>query len=124
MLRDLQHPILWTFSYNYGYRDYFFSARVVYDWIDDLTVFPDDQTWLGALHERALREADVVCEVARNPHETLLLDRPNGLYFPNAVDADHFSEAPTPNPAKRGRAFRKVLAKGKPIVGYYGALAR
>ena len=125
LLRDLPALILWCFTYNYGYRDYFLTGvRVVYDWIDDLSVFPYDQGWLGALHARALREADVVAAVARNLHADLLNVRKDALYLPNAVDARHFREPPSPNPASQDTEMKKILAAGKPIAGYYGALAR
>ena len=125
ILRDLPALILWTFTYNYGYRDFFpTGVRVVYDWIDDLSVFPYDQGWLGALHARALSEADIVAAVARNLHADLLTVRPNALYLPNAVDASHFRQVPSPNPASLDVGMKRVLAAGKPIAGYYGAMAR
>lgn len=124
LLRDLPRLTLWTFTYNYGYRDYFGSGvRVVYDWIDDLSVFPYDQGWLMALHERAVKECEVVAAVARTLHTDLLAMRPDALYVPNAVDAVHFSQPPEPNPASRDKDFARILASGKPIAGYYGALA-
>ena len=124
LLRDLPLLTLWTFTYSYGYRDYFGpGVRVVYDWIDDLSVFPYDQGWLKALHGRAVRESEVVAAVARTLHAELITTRPDALYLPNAVDAAHFSRAPEPNPANRDKDFARILAAGKPIAGYYGALA-
>lgn len=124
LLRDLPRLTLWTFTYNYGYRDYFGpGVCVLYDWIDDLSVFPYDQGWLMALHERAVRESEVVAAVARTLHADLLATRPDALYLPNAVDAVHFRQAPEPNPASRDKDFARILASGKPIAGYYGALA-
>ena len=124
LLRDLPRITLWTFTYNYGYRDHLPpDVRVIYDWIDDLAVFHQDPVWLRALHDRAVREADIVASVARALHTELRAVRPDAIYLPNAVDADHFRHAPNPNPARKDKDFMDILAKGKPIAGYYGALA-
>ena len=119
-LAELPRTILWTFSYNYDYRDAFPpDARVVYDWIDDLAVFPYDQGKLAALHARALRESDLVISVARRLHEDALRVRPDARYVPNAVEAGRFEAEPRSQPRARrsrvrgdrrgGQADRRVL---------------
>lgn len=123
-LAALPRLVVWTFSYNVGYRDAFpAEARWVYDWIDDLAVFPYDQRALAAMHARALREADVVASVARPLHAQALRARPDALYVPNAVESGRFEREPAPNPALADPAFAAVLAAGRPVAGYYGALA-
>lgn len=125
LLRKLPNLVLWTFTYNYGYRDYFSGdAAIIYDYIDDLSVFPYDQGWLAALHQRATREAEVVAAVARNLHQELCASRADALYLPNAVDPTHFRDAPTPNPASSDMDFVSLLETERSIAGYYGALAR
>ncbi|MCL4763258.1 MAG: glycosyltransferase, partial [Burkholderiales bacterium] len=123
-LAGLPRPVLWTFSYNVDYRDRFGAgARLVYDWIDDLAVFPYDQRKLAAMHERALREADVVVSVAHRLHERALGERPDARYVPNGVEEGRFDREPEPNPALSDPAFARLVADGRPIAGYYGALA-
>lgn len=125
LLRDIPKLILWTFTYNYGYRDYFSNGvRVIYDWIDDLAVFPYDQQWLKALHQRAVKEADLIVAVARTLHGELVGIRPDAIYLPNAVDSVHFNPPPEPNNASKDQAFSRILSSGRPIAGYYGALAK
>jgi GT2 family glycosyltransferase/2-polyprenyl-3-methyl-5-hydroxy-6-metoxy-1,4-benzoquinol methylase/glycosyltransferase involved in cell wall biosynthesis len=103
-LAGLPNLILWTFSYNYDYRDrYPERARVIYDWIDDLKVFPYDQEVLRELHARAMKEADVVAAVARPLHELALKERADAIYLPNAVEAARFEREPTPNAARSPR---------------------
>jgi glycosyltransferase involved in cell wall biosynthesis/2-polyprenyl-3-methyl-5-hydroxy-6-metoxy-1,4-benzoquinol methylase len=124
-LCGLPRATLWLFSYNYEYRDAFPPGTpVVYDWIDDLKVFPFDQRKLETLHARAMREATVVIAVARRLHERALAERPDARYVPNAVEEGRFEREPEPNPALADPKFAGILAKGKPIAGYYGALAR
>jgi len=125
LLWGLHNPVLWTFPYNYDYRDRFPSdIAVIYDWIDDLSVFPYDQEMLAKLHARAMKEATLVACVARRLHDMALAERPDVLYLPNAVEEGRFDHPPTPNPALSDKAFARIVASGKPIAGYYGALAR
>lgn len=122
-LRELPDPILWSFSYNFGLKDdYSASARVIYDWIDDLEVFPYDRAFLDRTHRRALDEASVVTTVARKLHAAATLVRPDAVYLPNGVDDEHFGVTdllPVDDPQ-----IGELLSRRKPIAGYYGALAR
>lgn len=121
-LAELPDPILWTFSYNYVLRDqYPADVRIVYDWIDDLTVFPYDQVKLRRDHERALREATVVLSVAGRLHEQAKRIRPDALYLPNAVEFERFAAPPAELPDDP--VLHALLRDGKPLAGYYGALA-
>jgi glycosyltransferase involved in cell wall biosynthesis len=43
------------------------------------------------------------------------------IYHPNAVDYEHFHIEK--DPAKCPKIIQSILAEGKPIIGYYGALA-
>jgi GT2 family glycosyltransferase/2-polyprenyl-3-methyl-5-hydroxy-6-metoxy-1,4-benzoquinol methylase len=125
LLWTLEKSTLWTFTYNYDYRDRFpADTPVIYDWIDDLTVFHHDQVVLGKLHARAMKEADVVASVARKLHQEALRERQDAIYLPNAVEEGRFDRSPTPNPALADKAFARLVSSRKPIAGYYGALAR
>lgn len=125
LLLSLERLTLWTFSYNYDYRDRFPAGTpVIYDWIDDLTVFPQDQALLQRLHARAMKESALVACVARKLHETAARERPDAIYLPNAVEEGRFDDPPTPNPALNDKKFRRLTSSGRPIAGYYGALAR
>lgn len=121
-LVQLSEVILWAFTYNLPYAQAFGDrACLVYDWIDDLGVFPYDQGWLQKLHQQGLRDADVVVSVARRLHESARVVRPDAIYLPNAVEYQRFASENTrvsPDPV-----FEKVLALGRPVAGYYGALA-
>lgn len=124
VLRGLPDLLIWTFSYNYGYRDYFFpSTPAIYDWIDDLEVFPFDQAALTALHERALGEASVVACVAKVLMDQALASRPDALYLPNAVEYERFAEARIVGSDIHDPELAKFLGRSGPLCGYYGALA-
>ena len=124
LLSELPRVVLWTFTYNYNYRDYFPpETRVIYDWIDDLSVFPYDQNFLARLHRRALGEANIVASVARRLHEQASTIRSDAIYLPNAVEQGRFETLPHPNPARNDPDLAGCFRSGKPIAGYYGALA-
>lgn len=122
-LRSLRDPILWAFTYNFPLVDQFpRGATAVYDWIDDLAVFPHDQVTLHRNHARALREAALVATVARRLHREAQKTRQDAVYLPNAAEYERFAD-PTVAPAVDPQ-LRQVAASGRPVAGYYGALAR
>ena len=121
LLGELPSPLLWTFPYNFHLADgYPQPRRTVYDWIDDLSVFPYDRDLLEKNHARALAEATLVACVARRLHEEAKAARPDALYLPNGVEYERFA-APAAPP--RDEATLSFLAPGAPVAGYYGALA-
>lgn len=121
-LAALPDPVVWAFSYNYHQTDaYPASATKVYDWIDDLAVFPHDPKLLQRNHDRAVKEAAVVASVARRLHEHLLPARADAVYLPNAAEADRFAD-PAVRPADDPE-LAPLLARSKAVAGYYGALA-
>jgi len=121
-LRELRESILWTFTYNFTQKlDYAADAETVYDWIDDLSVFPYDQTMLKRAHVRALREATMVTCVARCLHDTATRTRPDALYLPNAVEFDRFADDDVAVPDDL--TIQDWLDRPGPVIGYYGALA-
>ncbi len=59
VLERIPEPLLWSFPYNFEQTRMFSAgARVVYDWIDDLSVFPYDRTLLETNHAQALARGD------------------------------------------------------------------
>jgi len=122
VLATIRDPILWTLTYNFDRRDvYPASARTVYDWIDEFEVFNFDRAFLQRNHQRALSEATLVLTVARRLHEKAVAERPDALYVPNGVEYEHFSGqfAQVMDPVD----IDISLPDGKPIAGYYGAMA-
>lgn len=122
LLRDIPKLLRWALPYNYeSGGENTLGARVVYDWIDDLQVFPFDRGFLMENHARALQEAAAVFCSARKLLDEARRTRPDALYLPNAVDFSHFAGDATGQ--LHDRRLRRLLNEGKPIAGYYGALA-
>ncbi|MEK7832391.1 MAG: glycosyltransferase, partial [Acidobacteriota bacterium] len=150
LLHEIPQPVLWTLPYNFDRSDkYPDSACKVYDWIDDLAVFPYDREFLESNHRRALAEAAVVASVAAPLHKQALSVRPDAIYLPNGVEFEAFAQTekqpergqqpergrsrPQPGSRTFPSALQPVIQndcdldnwvnKGKPLAGYYGALA-
>ena len=123
LLHEVPNPLLWAFPYNFnGVGAYPAAVRTVYDWIDDLQVFPYERAFLEANHTRALHEATIVASVARKLHEEALRVRGDALYLPNGVEYEHFSDRHAVRPDDPDLA--PILRDHKPVAGYYGALAK
>jgi len=119
LLARIPDPLLWTLPYNYQHAARY-RGRTVYDWIDDLSVFPYARRLLARNHDQALNEATVVVSVSRTLHEQALAKRDDAVYLPNAVEYEHFARPAAVTDDDRVQA---MLAEGKPIAGYYGAIA-
>jgi glycosyltransferase involved in cell wall biosynthesis len=92
---------------------------LVYDYLDavDLSDKPGEKNL--ALHRAALRKAQIVLATAGSLFDDARKTVSRVVLCPNAVDFDHFNNVEAPVPPD----LQRVLDKGKPVVGYYGALA-
>ena len=123
LLHELPRPILWMSEPDQAERARDFrQATLIYDVLDTLevtTVGPVTDERL-ARHHDLLQAADLVTVTARRLMEETLPLRPDALLVPNGVDPAHFApDATRPVPAD----LAPIKAKGRPIVGYFGALA-
>ena len=95
----------------------FERAAVIYDILDDLSIYDDDEAGVpprsrvSAHHPQVMAEADIVTVSAPVLAERHRHERPDLLLVPNGVDVDRFH----PTPREPGR--------DRPVVGYHGAIA-
>ncbi|MCK6683590.1 MAG: polysaccharide pyruvyl transferase family protein [Thermoanaerobaculia bacterium] len=138
--RALSRVLLIVLSYNRHWIAHFTDPLVIYEYIDELDVFSvDDKVQLKRDHDRLLTEADLVVATAQQLLEGVRPARPDALLCPNGVDYSHFAAAQgittTPPPPDMGPFLQKgtresglhglpLLRPQRPIIGYYGALAR
>jgi hypothetical protein len=112
-----------AFTWNEKYTRRFDRARLIYDWVDDLSAFAGRRAALEQQHARLLASAELVLTTARRLWEQAKKSRPDALLCPNGVDFAHFAAArhrgglPPPD-------LTPILESGRPIIGYHGALAR
>jgi glycosyltransferase involved in cell wall biosynthesis len=102
----------------------FKRPRVIYDHLDDLRVHCNSDVINYAAiaqHEELLRIAEVVSVTAERLYARIRQIRPDAVLCPNGVHYDHFAlGAAPPMPSD----LKALVASDKPIVGYYGALAK
>jgi GT2 family glycosyltransferase len=114
-LRRLSRPWLWAFAYNAPWRTWP-GARLAYDVIDDLAIFPEPLWYLRLRQLHALRRADRVFAASGPLLAAIRTERPDAVLLPNAVDLPAFDAEP--------RAARVLATGRRPVAGYVGALAR
>lgn len=123
VLKRIPSPIAVTYVYNYSWVRHLAEPTAVFEHIDELEVFTatHDIGYLRQWFEQALTKADVVSASATDLLEKITERRPDAVLCPNGVDFAHFARR-----AAGGLPpddLVPILDKGRPIVGYYGALA-
>jgi hypothetical protein len=119
----LGRPFIHLMTWNYKHIPRFIVPRVVYDFVDELSVSGSNRARLEQQHATLLQTAIVVLVTAERLYQQVQSIRPDVILCPNGVDYGHFAPArlagqPAPDD------FAPIVALGKPVVGYYGALAR
>ncbi len=125
LVRRVPNPILlvgWTGHWETIKQ--FRSPLVIYDYLDSLSVssrggVPDRHKL--ELHRKLVTRSEIVLATARQLYDEVKQLRPDAIFCPNGVDYDHFRlSAPPPVPVD----IADLVGAGRPIIGYYGALAR
>ncbi len=124
VLHHLPDPLVWALTYNWERAArYPEGTRTVYDWIDEIDVFDGyDLNKLKRLHALGLTDAGMITASARSLLGKAGEQRPDALYLPNAVEFERFAEWRVSAPAHP--VLQRFLQDGRPIAGYYGAIAR
>ena len=117
-----QHPtVLWATRPDHrACLDLFPTARLIYEVIDELDVFPLACDAMEHDHLRLLMEADVVTATAEKLHAKVQRIRPDAILSPNGVRIEDFQIEPGAEPPAD---LAPIVRRGRPIIGYYGALA-
>jgi glycosyltransferase involved in cell wall biosynthesis len=101
-------------------------AVVVYEYIDEIHPDISGERMIGFIkkrHKYMIENANVILTTADNLYEEIINDRSDGVYLnPNGVDYSHFHIQHTRDGISQD--MRRIIEKGKPIIGYYGALAK
>jgi glycosyltransferase involved in cell wall biosynthesis len=89
---------------------------IIYDCMDELTMFKGASDMLRAQEIYLLSEADIVFTGGKSLYESKKNVHDNVHCFPSSVDRTHFGQA------ANGISVPDDLPKGKPIVGFYGVI--
>lgn len=118
----LEQPLIYLLTWNSDYARAFRNPRIIYDFVDEIDVFYGDRKKIAEGHRFLLKNARVVLATAKPLVDQVLSIRPDVIYCPNGVVYEHFdrSEEHLTPPED----ISHLMTEGKPIIGYYGALAR
>lgn len=121
LYEKLPEPIAVTYVYNHHWTRYLRRPRVVFEHIDELEVFvaAHDIGDLRRWYAGAVSGAELVAASAGDLLEKVRRDRPDAILCPNGVDYRHFARPPGEPPAD----VADLVDAGRPVVGYYGAIA-
>lgn len=122
-----QNPIFIAYTYHYRWARLLRSPVIIYELIDHLDIFSNFSIrTLRRYHRRLLRRADVVVGTAGDLLAELKPTRPDAILCPNGVDLAHFATFATVDLAGEDAIppdMRPIVARGQPVIGYYGAMA-
>ncbi len=116
-------PLVYILCWNREYLDGFDVPRLIYDYIDRLEVFEGDQREIALNHKEFLLSASLTMATADHLYRDALSVRPDCVFCPNGVDYDHFARTRERRADTPPAPLRSVVSAGRPIIGYYGALA-
>ncbi len=119
--RVISSPLIYLLTWNSDYASRFKNPQIIYDFVDDIDVFYGDQQQIAKGHRYLLANASFILATAQKLVEEAAAYRADVIYSPNGVVYEHFS---TPPPLLPPVDLLPILEKEKPIIGYYGALAR
>lgn len=121
--RRLDSPLVLALAYHEADLAKLGLVRLVYEVIDELDVLPGNLRELQRAHVRLMATAMTVTATAERLLEKARTLRPDALLSPNAVD-ERFIRTTVETTIGPPDDLAALVAGGRPIVGYYGALAR
>ena len=122
ILERVPNPLMVSYVYNFEFRKYLSNPTTIFEHIDHLDVFGSSfaMDQLGSWFDDAARDAEVVAASARDLQLEMLPRRPDTILCPNGVTFEHFAGH---RPGAVPSDLAEIVERGRPIVGYYGALA-
>lgn len=119
VLKDIKDPILYvTWAANSFYMKRYKAKTVIYDFVDDLEMFPLIGDKIYKCHDEFLEKADIILVTATRLIDKIKDRRPDAVLSHNAVSFDTWQVRGSVKPDEE---MKKLVGK-KPIVGYLGSL--
>lgn len=119
VLKDSRFMVGWFYSAAFvSVLESFDFETVVYDCMDELTLFKGASPELLAQENSLLSAADIVYTGGKSLYESKKEKHHNVFCFPSSVDVPHFSNANNDFVLKPG----DLSTIKNPIVGYYGVI--
>jgi glycosyltransferase involved in cell wall biosynthesis len=122
---NIAAPIVYFLSWNCQFAGHLNNPRVLYDYLDDINVFWGVKRLIQSDHFNMLSSAHWVMATSERLSKLTAQYRPAVYKIPNGVDYAFFTPGAARNDhLQEPEDIKPILAYGKPIIGYYGALAR
>lgn len=119
ILKDSKYLVGWFYSAAFvSVLNTFDFETVVYDCMDELTLFKGASPELLAQENSLLSAADIVFTGGKSLYESKKEKHHNVFCFPSSVDVAHFSTGETDSVVKPG----DLMNIKSPIIGYYGVI--
>jgi glycosyltransferase involved in cell wall biosynthesis len=122
IFHSMSEPIVFFLSYNAFGLSNFRHACCVYDYIDELAVFPGSRKTLEQNHRTLLKTATLVVATAERLWQQVKIHRPDALLCPNGVDYCFIRQV-VESTSQPPSDLISLLRPAAPVIGYYGALA-
>lgn len=117
-LRSGKAAIGWFYSPAFiPLLQYFSFETIVYDCMDELTLFKGAPSQLAQQEEQLIAKADLIFTGGKSLYEAKKRRHPNVHCFPSSVDQQHFARA-----LSRLAIPKDIAAIDKPIAGYFGVI--
>jgi glycosyltransferase involved in cell wall biosynthesis len=101
-------------------KELFSNSRLIYDYMDELDVFGSYCELMENDHKRLIDTSDVVMATSENLYSGVKKMRHDAILTPNGVRIEDFKVEVERIPSD----LEPIIKRNKPIVGYYGALAK
>ena len=118
---DLKKILFLQWVYNEIYTSFIKYDYLIYDYIDDISIFEEKTDRLIVSHNKLIKKADLCLAVSQILYDDIIKINKNSLYVPNGVDYGFFSK-----PIEESIStddIDKIRQNYDIIVCYYGALA-
>lgn len=118
-LKSSEYAVSWFYSSAFvSVLDTINFDTVIYDCMDELTLFKGASEKLIEQEDQLLSVADIVFTGGKSLFESKSQKHHNVHCFPSSVDVDHFSNAKS-DMVKKPEDLKNIIA---PIVGYFGVI--
>ncbi|MDA2934711.1 polysaccharide pyruvyl transferase family protein [Acidobacteria bacterium AH-259-D05] len=108
-----------SWAANYWYSEIIPHRIMIYDYLDTVDLSDSPSQKNVVLHASALKKADIVFTTAKNLYAEAKKVASKVILCPNGAECEHFDRSTYSIPDD----LQHVLDLGKPIIGYYGAVA-
>jgi GT2 family glycosyltransferase len=125
IFKIIKRPVVWiSRPDHFDKLIYFDEPYLVYDYIDELEVFHTYGPQLIKNHNKLIKKANLCLATAKKLLKEVEENSPNTLFCPNGTDFAFFSQAQSKKEHKIPSDLEQLVSKERPLIGYYGALAK